>query len=114
MGSGSIGMIRPISVPLPTQPWNVPRLKGPGSCWEGTRFFKAAFVSIRSQVQPGEQRFPNLSGPLREPNQLVLRLAPAGWVAPVRPGLAQLQDANAAAGRAHLRGPRRCKRSRDL
>lgn len=87
MGSGSTGMICPISVPLPTQPWNVPRWKEPGSCREGTGCFKAAFVSIRSQVQPGEQRFPNLRAPLREPHQLVLRLAPAGWVAPVSLGL---------------------------
>ena len=63
--------------PLLTQLWNVPRSKGPGSCWEGTGFFKAGFVSIGSQVQLGEQRVSHLRGKLNEPKQLILTLASA-------------------------------------
>lgn len=36
---GQSGVTCPMSGSLPTQPWNAPRSKGPGSCWEGTGLF---------------------------------------------------------------------------
>lgn len=74
-----------------------PGQKGLDPAGKEQGFFKAAFVSIGSQVQPGEQRVSDPRGTLGEPNQLILRLVSASWVTvskspdrPCQPRLAQL------------------------
>lgn len=70
-------MTRPMPAPPPHPALECSQVKGPGSCWEGTGFFKAAFESIGSQVQPGEQGVSYLRGKVSKSKQLILMLVTA-------------------------------------